>query len=120
MKNDENARIIHRFIKEKLRKYFDKRDLIKIGVHTFNIFTKRKILNNLRDIAKDTYTKNVIKNTILSQENANNETLRNTFNKWRNLLPELKKDNAVNKILNIFRVNKSKNVKNNLKTELSN
>ena len=94
MKNGEIARIIQRFIKEESRKYFDKRDLIKKGVHTFNIFIKRKILNNLKDIAKDTYTKNAIKNTILSQENANNESIRNTFNKWRNLLPELKKDNA--------------------------
>ena len=119
VKNDENARIIQRFIKEKLRKYFDKRDLIKRGVHAFNIFIKRKILNNLKDKAKVTYTKNVIKNCILKKENANNESLRNAFNKWRNLLPELKKNDAANKIINIFRANKSKNVKNILKKRIT-
>ena len=118
VKNDENARIIQRFIKEKLRKYFDKRDLIRKGVDTFNIFIKRKILNNLKDKAKDTYTKNVIKNSIIRQENANNESLRNAFNKWRNLMPELKKNEAANKIINLFRTNKSKNIKNNLKLRI--
>ena len=118
VKNDENARIIQRFIKEKLRKYFDKRDLIRKGVDTFNIFIKRKILNNLKDKAKDTYTKNVIKNSIIRQENANNESLRNAFNKWRNIIPELKKNEAANKIINLFRTNKSKNIKNNLKLRI--
>ena len=31
IKNDENSKIIQKFIKEKLRRYFDKRDLIKKG-----------------------------------------------------------------------------------------
>ena len=118
VKNDENARIIQKFIKEKLRKYFDKRDLVKKGIDAFNLFIKRKILNNLKDKAKDTYTKTVIKKTIIRQENANNESLRNAFNKWRNLLPELKKNDAADKIINLFRKNKAKNIKNNLKMRI--
>ena len=118
VKNDENARIIQKFIKEKLRKYFDKRDLVKKGIDAFNLFIKRKILNNLKDKAKDTYTKTVIKKTIIRQENANNESLRNAFNKWRNLLPELKKNEAADKIINLFRKNKAKNIKNNLKMRI--
>ena len=118
VKNDENARIIQKFIKEKLRKYFDKRDLVKKGIDAFNLFIKRKILNNLKDKAKDAYTKTVIKKTIIRQENANNESLRNAFNKWRNLLPELKKNEAADKIINLFRKNKAKNIKNNLKMRI--
>ena len=118
VKNDENARIIQKFIKEKLRKCFDKRDLVKKGIDAFNLFIKRKILNNLKDKAKDAYTKTVIKKTIIRQENANNESLRNAFNKWRNLLPELKKNEAADKIINLFRKNKAKNIKNNLKMRI--
>ena len=68
MKNGEIARIIQRFIKEELRKYFDKRDLIKKDVPTFNIFIKRKILNNLKDKEKDTYTKKSLKIIFLGKK----------------------------------------------------
>ena len=65
VKNHENARIIQRFIREKLRKYFDKRQLVKKGVDEFNIFLKKKIIKIIKDKAKDNYTKKVLKNTIL-------------------------------------------------------
>ena len=119
LKNEENSQIIQRFIKMKLRKYFDKRDLIKKGVNAFNLFLKKKILQNLKDEAKDNYTTKVLKNRINRQEKVNNETLRNAFNKWRNLLPLLKKNEAVNKIISLLRINKSKNIRNKLKSRMT-
>ena len=119
LKNEENSQIIQRFIKMKLRKYFDKRDLIKKGVNAFNLFLKKKILQNLKDEAKDNYTTKVLKNRINHQEKVNNETLRNAFNKWRNLLPLLKKNEAVNKITSLLRINKSKNIRNKLKSRMT-
>ena len=59
IKNDENSKIIQKFIKEKLRRYFDKRDLIKKGANIFNLFLKKNIFRNIKDKAKDNYTKNV-------------------------------------------------------------
>ena len=59
-----------------------------------------------------------LKILFLAHENANNESLRNTFNKCRNLLPKLKKEEASNKIINIFIANKAKNVKNNPKKRI--
>ena len=118
VKNNENARIIQRFIKEKLRKYFDKRDLIKKGVDTFNLYLKKQILKNIKDKAKDNYTKKVLKNGINRQENANKELLRNTLNKWRNLMPIIKKHEAANKIISLFKANKSKNILNNYRLRI--
>ncbi len=119
VKNDENARIIQKFIKEKLRRYFDKKKLIQKGAETFNIFIIKKVFKNIKDKAKDNYTTKVLKNTITRQEKANNDTLRNAFNKWRNIIPEIKKDEAANKIINLFRVNKSKNVRDNLRLRIT-
>ena len=118
VKNHENARIIQRFIKEKLRKYFDKRDLIKKGVDSFNLYIKKQILKNIKDKAKDNYMKYVLKNGINRQENANQDLLRNTINKWRNIIPVIKTNEAANKIISLFRTNKSKNILNNYKLRI--
>ena len=118
IKNDENSKTIQKFIKEKLRRYFNKRDLIKKGANMFNIFLRKKVLQNLKDTAKDNYTKNVLKNGLTRQEKANEETLRNAFNKWRNLIPLLKKNEASNKITSLLRANKSKNIVKNLRLRM--
>ena len=118
VKNNENARIIQRFIKEKLRRYFDKRDLIKKGVDTFNLFIKRQVLNNLKDKAKDNFTKLVLEIGIKRQEIADKESLRNAFNKWRNLMPVIRKNEAANRIISLFRTNRSKNILNNYRMRI--
>ena len=92
IKNNENAKIIQRFIKEKLRRYFNKKDLIKKGANLFNSFLKKKIFQNLKDKAKDNYTKLIISKSITRQETVNNKTLSDAFNKWRNLIPLLKQN----------------------------
>ena len=118
VKNHENARIIQRFIKEKLRRYFDKRDLIKKGVDTFNLFIKRQILKNLKDKAKDNFTKLVIKIGINRQEIADKESLRNALYKWRNIIPVIKKNEAANRIISVFKANRSKNILNNYRMRI--
>ena len=119
VKNDENARIIQRFIKEKLRRYFDKRELVNKGVNIFDLYLKRKILNNIKDKAKDNYIKTTLEKRVNRQENANTDSLRIAFNKWRNIIPELKKNDAANKLINLFRANKSKNIRNNLRKRIT-
>ena len=119
IKNDENSKIIQKFIKEKLRRYFDKRDLIKKGVNVFDIFLKKNILRNIKDKAKDNYTKSVLKNGINRQDKANEQMLRNAFTKWRDLLPLLRQNDAANKITNLLRANKSKNIMKRLKIRMT-
>ena len=118
VKNNENARIIQRFIKEKLRKYFDKRDLIKKGVDAFNLYLKRQVLNSLKDKAKDNFTKLILEIGVKRQEIADKESLRNAFNKWRNLMPVIRKNEAANRIISLFRTNRSKNILNNYRMRL--
>ena len=118
LKNEENSKIIQKFIKEKLRRYFDKRDLIKKGVNVFNTFLKRNILHNIQDKAKDNYTKSVLNNAFIRQENANQESLRNAFNKWKNIIPVLRENEAAVRITNLLRGNKSKNIMKRLKLRL--
>jgi len=118
VKNHENARVIQKFIKEKLRRYFDKRQLIINGVDRFNKFLKRKILRNIQDNAKDRFTQTIIKKTIIRQENANNQMLKDAFNKWRNLMPVLRENDAANKITSLLRRNKAKNMANNLRLRI--
>ena len=118
VKNNENARIIQRFIKEKLRRYFDKRDLIKKGVDAFNLYLKRQVLNNLKDKAKDNFTKLILEIGVKRQEIADKESLRNAFNKWRNLMPVIRKNEAANRIISLFRTNRSKNILNNYRMRI--
>ena len=119
IKNDENSKIIQKFIKEKLRRYFDKRDLIKKGANIFNLFLKKNIFRNIKDKAKDNYTKNVLRNGITRQEKANEEMLRNAFNKWKELMPLLRQNDAANKITLLLRGNQSKQKMKRLKLRMS-
>ena len=79
---------------------------------------KKKIINILKDKAKDNYTKNVFKNTIIRKEKADNESLRNAFNKWKNLMPILRQHEAANRIINAFRTNQAKDKKNNYRLRI--
>ena len=114
IKNNENAKIIQKFIKEKLRKYFNKKDLIKKGANLFNTFLRKKVFQNLKDKAKDNYTKLILTKRISKQKDVNNKILSEALNKWRNIIPLLKQNEAANKIIYLLRANKSKNIKNNL------
>ena len=51
-KMNENASIIQKFIKRKLKKLFDKKKLIKLGLDKFDIFIKRNCLDKIKDSSK--------------------------------------------------------------------
>ena len=46
IKNNENARKIQRFIKVKLRKYLNKKNMIRDGLNKIDLLIKRNALNN--------------------------------------------------------------------------
>ena len=118
VKNDQNSKVIQHFIKEKLRRYFDKRELVKKGVNIFDAFLKRKCIKNIQEKAKNNYMKTILKKSITRQENANKKVLSNALNNWRNKLPLLRQHEAANKIINLFRSVKSKNKLNNLRKRI--
>ena len=114
IKNNINARIIQRFIKVKLRKYFDKRKLIVKGINEFNLYLKNKCFNYIKDKAKDNLIKKVLINTINRQEKSNKNNLLKYLNKWRNIIPVIEKNEAAVKLQNLFRSFKSRQILNNL------
>ena len=108
IKNNQNARKIQRFIKVKLRKYFDKRKLIISGIEQFNLYIKKQCLYALKDKAKQNLINKVLRNSIKRIENSNKKTKLLFFDKWRNIIPEIEKNEAATKLQNLFRTAKSK------------
>ena len=106
LKNHENSKIIQKFIKEKLRRYFDKRDLIKKGANLFTSFIKKKVLQNFKDKAKDNYTKNILSKGVIRQERITS-LLR--ANKSKNIVKQLRL--RLTKLTNIHENYENKNKK---------
>ena len=114
LKNKQNARIIQRFVKVKLRKYFDKRKLILSGADQLKLYLKKVCLNNLKDKAKENLMNKVLTTSISKQDNTNKNILLKVFNKWRNIVPVMKQNEAAVKLQNLFRNFKSRQILQNL------
>ena len=114
IKNNQNARKIQRFIKVKLRKYFDKRKLIISGIEQFNLYIKKQCLYIIKDKAKNNLLTKVLKNSLKRLEKNNKNILLNYLSKWRNIVPEIEKNEAAMKLQNLFRTHKSKKKLSNL------
>ena len=114
IKNNQNARIIQKFIKVKLRKYFDKRKLILKGTDELKTYLKKMCLLNIKDKAKENLMNKVLVTNINKQENNNKNILLNAFNKWRNTIPVIKENEAALKLQNLFRTFKSRQILSNL------
>ena len=115
IKNNQNARIIQRFIKVKLRKYLDKRKLILNGTEELNTYIKKKCLYNIKDRAKQNLIKKVLIYSLKNKEKYNKKSLLKYLNKWRNIVPEIEKNEAAVKLQNLLRNFKSRQILTNLK-----
>ena len=99
IKNNQNARIIQRFIKVKLRKYFDKRKLILKGADELNTYIKKQCLFNIQQKAKENLINKVLKTSINNQEKINKETILNTLKKWQSIIPKIKQNETAMKLI---------------------
>jgi hypothetical protein len=115
VKNDQNARIIQKFIKDKLRKYFDKKKYIKNGLDLFTVFLKKKIFNKINDTANDKFFLVIIKKFIQKKDKNNDDLLRSKFSQWRDNVGFLQTKENIEKIQNAYRTYLAKNHLNNLK-----
>ena len=114
IKNNQNARIIQRFIKVKLRKYFDKRKLISKGANELSTYIKKQCLSNIKEKAKQNLMKKVLLNSINNQEKVNQNLIYNDLQKWKGIIPKIKQNEAAIKLQNLFRNFKSKQKLQNL------
>ena len=114
-KADEGATTIQRFIKKKLRKLLDKKNLIKNGLDKLNTFVKRKCFDNIKNTSKNNYITIILKKCITKKKRNNDELLRDKFNQWKEKVALLKKGDAATKLQNAYRKLKAKDNLNDLK-----
>ena len=117
-KMNENASIIQKFIKRKLKKLFDKKNLIKQGIDKFDIFIKRSCLEKIKDSSKKNHTDTLLNKIIHKKDDKNNDNLRFAFNEWRNKIPKLKRLDSIITIQNNYRTYIAKKNLNNLKLRI--
>ena len=115
VKNNENAKIIQKFIKDKLRKYLDKKKYIKNGLDLLALFLKRKVLNKINDQSKENYLLITIKKCIKKQELNNDDLLREKLKQWRDKVGLMQTMENIIKIQNAYRTHKANDNLNNLK-----
>jgi len=98
IKADEDARIIQKFIRDKLAKRLKKRAQLEEGVE----HTKRYILMRIFDKLVEYADKNRIPDILIKyylRKNAEDmKLLRDKFNHWRNLLPHMRLEDAASKL----------------------
>ena len=98
LKADEDARIIQKFIRDKLNKRLKKRQRLEEAIE----HTKRYILMRIFDKLFDYADKNRIPDILIKyylRRNAEDmKLLREKFNHWRNLLPHMRLEDAASKL----------------------
>ena len=109
---DECVRKIQKFFRKKLRKKFDKNNLINVGLDKLNSFVKKKCFNKIKNSSKTNYTTIILKKCLYRKGNNNLHLLRDKFNAWRNKIPLFQKEEAAIKIQNNYRkYNANQNLK---------
>ena len=115
LRNDQYATFLQRFIKKRLKKLFNNKNLIQKGVNIFNNFLKRKCFNKIKDDSNQKFIKAVLKKLFVKKEESDIEFLKETFNEWRNKIPLMRNLDSMIKIQNAFRNYLAKQKLNNLK-----
>ena len=115
-KNNQNARIIQRFIKDKLRKYLDKKKLIKNGADKLSLIFKRIIFYKINDEVEKKNLLYSLRNSLNIVDNFKNDILREKLRQWRDIIPHMNKLDKITQIQNAFRTYKANNNLKNLKT----
>ena len=114
-KNNQNARVIQRFIKDKLRKYLDKKKLIKNGADILDIIIKRICFYKINDEVRNKNNLEKLRNVINIGDKYKYDILKNKLDQWREIIPKLDKLEKINKLQNAFRKHQANNKLNKLK-----
>ena len=116
LKNNKNAHIIQHFLKARLTRPADRRKKIVEGAELISKYTKKTMFKKVFESGKNKHMGKTLLNHINKQDNINRKILSDTFNKWKNLIPVLKNNEAALKIQNAFRNLKSRKKRDDLKT----
>ena len=98
LKADEDARIIQKFIRDKLGKRLKFRERLDEAVEHTKRYIKMRILDKLFDYANKNRIPDILLKYYLRKNADDMKLLRDKFNHWRNLLPHMRLDDAASRI----------------------
>ena len=108
-KNNQNAKIIQKFIREKLRKYLDKKNLIKNGANKLSILIKKIFFFKINEKVQEKNILTSLRNAIIIGDKYKNNELRKKLKQWRDIIPKMTKLDKITHIQNGFRTFKANN-----------
>ncbi|MGL4948237.1 MAG: hypothetical protein ACRC42_02505, partial [Mycoplasma sp.] len=108
MQVNEDAETIQDYIRPKLKNSNDKRKHLDDAAKHLERYIKKVVFNKIKNEKNDEAMNNVLRKAHKNKEQMNKKTLAKYFNRWRDMLPELRKDDAATKIQTNLR---SKNAK---------
>ena len=114
-KNNENAKIIQKFIKDKLRKYLDKKKLIKNGADKLTYIIKKICFYKINDEVEKKNILNCLRKAVNLGDKYKNDILKEKLKQWRDIVPKMDKLDKITQIQNAFRTHKANNKLNKLK-----
>ena len=98
LKADEDAKIIQKFIRDKLAKRLKKRDRLDEGIEHTRKYILMRIFDKLADYADKNRIPDILIKYYLRKNADDMKLLRDKFNHWRNLLPHMRLDDAASKL----------------------
>ena len=118
IKNNENARKIQRFIKVKLRKYLNKKNMIRDGLNKIDLLIKRNALDKIKNKSINKKNLEIFKLIIEKREQKNKSNLlRNKLNNWKEKINQ-DKNISIIKIQNLLRKHSADKILKNLKKRI--
>ena len=98
VKADEDARIIQKFVRDKLNRRLRKRVRFEEGVEHTTKYVLKKIFEKIVERANKNRIPDILLKYYLRRNAEDMKNLRDKFNHWRNLLPYMRLEDASSKI----------------------
>ena len=120
LKAYNDALIIRKFCKIKVRKVTKKKYNVEEFIDILKYYILQMVFDKLKIGGKKKRNSKVLKRIFNKNEKTNKKSLREAFLKWKNLIPSLKKIDAITKIQSALRGMKSRKNKNTYHKSLDN
>ena len=115
IKNDDNSKIIQKFVKDRLRKYFNKQKNITKGISKISLLLKKLILNKVKNSSVQNCLHKLLSKYNDKAKQNNENILKNKLNQWKDICDNLKKYDNILKIQGFLRTCLAKKKLDNLK-----
>ena len=97
---NDNAILIQKFLQKCFNNLKKKRDGLSYGVSLVDLYVKREALNKIKINNNEKELKRLLKSSVMRKDKRNKNELASSFNKWKSIIGDIKKEEAVIKIEN--------------------